>query len=103
MKKFMLTKKDIKTYARPSVHAIVINEYEKEGHKLLVYPSVKGWYELRPADTDGVLMTEFVQQCDLKKIEEPSVKHNSFSAPVSNQAYPYKRKLKTLLKKVLGD
>lgn len=56
----------VKTYARPSLNAIVVNDYKKSGQELGVYPSIKGWYELRPKDTDGIMNTEFVQIKDVK-------------------------------------
>jgi len=57
---------NVTTYARPSVNAIKVNHYEKAGAELKVWPSIKGWYELRPVDFDGIMNTEFVQIKDVK-------------------------------------
>jgi hypothetical protein len=65
MKKVKTLSKNVKTYARPSTHAIVVQTIEDMGHQLTVYPSIKGWYELRPVDEDGVLRTEFIQMTDV--------------------------------------
>ncbi|RYL95277.1 hypothetical protein EWI07_01875 [Sporolactobacillus sp. THM7-4] len=64
MEKVKTIKDLVKTYARPSVHAIVVHTYSK-GQELTVYPSVEGWYELRPVDTDGIMNTEFVRKSDV--------------------------------------
>ena len=66
MKKVKTIKEEVTTYARPSVKAIKVNHYKNSGKELTVYPSVNGWYELRPVDTDGVMNTEFVQKIDVK-------------------------------------
>lgn len=65
MKQVKTLNKNVMTYARPSTNAIVVQTIEDIGHTLTVYPSVKGWYELRPVDEEGVLRTEFVQEKDV--------------------------------------
>lgn len=80
MIKVITLKDNVKTYARPSVNAIIVNEHPKAGKELIVYPSVQGWFELRPVDTDGVLNTEFVQKSDVKPLAiEKSSTQNSIS------------------------
>jgi hypothetical protein len=53
------------TYARPSVKAPEVNRYER-GQELTVYPSIKGWCELRPVDDDGIMNTEFIRAKDIR-------------------------------------
>lgn len=65
MMKAKTNKSDVYTYARPSINSIVVHHYTESGVELTIYPSVKGWYELRPVDTDGVMNTEFVQVSDV--------------------------------------
>ncbi|GKU83790.1 hypothetical protein [Niallia sp. NCCP-28] len=60
------TKENVTTYARPSTNAIQVNHYGEGEHELTVYPSVEGWYELRPVDYDGIMNTEFIQKKDVK-------------------------------------
>lgn len=57
----------VKTYARPSKRAIIVNEYTK-GAELTVYHFIKGWYELRPVDVDGIMNTEFISSEDVNLI-----------------------------------
>ncbi|WP_141603619.1 hypothetical protein [Terrilactibacillus laevilacticus] len=66
MKKVKTINKNVITYARPSTNAIVVNKHSKKGVELTVYPSIDGWYELRPVDFDGIMNTEFVQKADVK-------------------------------------
>ncbi|WP_078544328.1 hypothetical protein [Litchfieldia alkalitelluris] len=66
MKKVKTISKQVKTYARPSEKAIVVNQYDEPGKELTVYPSIKGWYELRPVDFDGIMNTEFIKLEDVK-------------------------------------
>ncbi|WP_400243700.1 hypothetical protein AB3U99_21060 [Niallia sp. JL1B1071] len=61
------TLENVTTYARPSVNAIKVNHYEKAGVELTVWPSIKGWFELRPVDFDGIMNTEFIQKKDITK------------------------------------
>jgi hypothetical protein len=65
MKKVKTLTKNVTTYARPSIHALKVQTFEDMGHLLTVYPSIKGWYELRPVDEEGVMRTEFVQITDV--------------------------------------
>ena len=58
-------KHNVYTYARPSINSIVVQHLEESGTELTIYPSIKGWYELRPVDVDGVMNTEFVQVNDV--------------------------------------
>ncbi|WEG13165.1 hypothetical protein PU629_02040 [Pullulanibacillus sp. KACC 23026] len=64
MLKMKTKKNDVITYARPSRNALVVNRYPK-GTELTLYPSVKGWYELRPVDFDGIMNTEFIRAEDV--------------------------------------
>lgn len=54
----------VMTYARPSLKAPKVNEYIK-GQEITVYPSIKGWCELRPVDEDGIMNTEFIRYKDI--------------------------------------
>ncbi|MBT2678835.1 hypothetical protein J7E38_07445 [Bacillus sp. ISL-35] len=108
MKKVRTLRENVKTYARPSVNAKVVNEHNNSGQELIVYPSVEGWFELRPVDTDGVMNTEFVQ---IRDVEEKSIKVQNdvntqtvnHSPTPQNQKNSMKRILKTIKKVIRGD
>lgn len=61
MKKVKVKGNNIKSYARPSTNALVVKEY-KTGDVITAYPSIEGWYELRPVDENGIMHTEFIEK-----------------------------------------
>ncbi|MFD1848655.1 hypothetical protein [Oceanobacillus bengalensis] len=64
-RKATVRNKEVCTYARPSKKAIIVKHYDK-GVQLTVYPIIKGWYELRPVDVDGIMNTEFIEESEIK-------------------------------------
>ncbi|KAF0824999.1 hypothetical protein V7200_10630 [Cytobacillus firmus] len=107
MKKVVTLKDNVKTFARPSVNSIVVNEYSKSGKELIVYPSVDDWYELRPVDVDGVFNTEFVQKIDV--LERPAKKEDiqpvkqTTAAPAQQKKYKSQEQMyKKVLKKLFA-
>ncbi|MBN6885258.1 hypothetical protein ACUXCC_000393 [Cytobacillus horneckiae] len=101
MKKVRVIKGNIKTYARPSVNSIVVNEYKQSGKELTVYPIVKDWYELRPVDFDGVLKTEFIQKSNVEEIIQRKATTNE--SQKLNSPLTTKKRMKLMIKKVLGE
>ncbi len=66
MRKPVKTKQaNVVTYIRPLVKAITANLYNKPGQKRIVYSSIKGWFELRRVDKDGVRTAEFIRKEDI--------------------------------------
>ncbi|WEG13167.1 hypothetical protein PU629_02050 [Pullulanibacillus sp. KACC 23026] len=63
--KIKIRRASVTTYARPSEKALVVQHYTK-GQNMRAYPSVKGWFELRPVDTDGIMNTEFIRTQDVR-------------------------------------
>lgn len=86
MIKVITVKNHVKTYARPSINAIIVNDHPLAGKELTVYPSIEGWYELRPVDIDGVLNTEFVQKSDIKIVgkEQKKVANSPLDSETSD-------------------
>jgi hypothetical protein len=108
MKKVRTLRENVKTYARPSVNAKVVNEHINSGQELIVYPSVEGWFELRPVDTDGVMNTEFVQIRDVEeksnKVPNDVITQNVNHPPTpGNQKSSIKKILKAIKKVIRGD
>ncbi len=67
-KKAIVKKNDVYSYARPSKNAIKVNQFNK-GDEITVYPLIKGWLELRPVDTDGIMNTEFIAESEIKFVK----------------------------------
>ena len=58
-------KANVVSYIRPSVNALRANCYEKPGQKLVVYPCIEGWVELRRVNEDGARTAEFICRKDV--------------------------------------
>ncbi|GIN69661.1 hypothetical protein J14TS2_01360 [Bacillus sp. J14TS2] len=67
-KKAMIKNNDVYSYARPSKNAIKVNHFN-EGDEITVYPLIKGWFELRPVDIDGIMNTEFIAESEISFVE----------------------------------
>jgi hypothetical protein len=57
---------NVVAYRMPSLKAILGTTYAKAGQHIPIYPSVKGWFEVRVPDKDGVEQAEFIQLKDVK-------------------------------------
>ena len=56
----------ITAYKRPSLNALQGSAYTKAGQVLQVHPTVKGWFEVRHVDKEGIGYAEFIQQKDVR-------------------------------------
>lgn len=56
----------VETYLRPSENALPGRGINKRGQDLKVYPSIKGWFEVRVADEAGRTHAEFIRRKDVK-------------------------------------
>ncbi|MBP1915465.1 hypothetical protein J2Z23_002446 [Lederbergia galactosidilyticus] len=66
--KAIVKKNSVFSYARPSKKAIKVNQFNKND-EIIVYPLIKGWFELRPVDTDGIMNTEFIAESEIKFVK----------------------------------
>ncbi len=57
---------NVVSYKRPSVQAIRATTYTKAGQVITVYPTIKGWFEMRRIDKEGVRYAEFIQRKDIR-------------------------------------
>lgn len=54
------------SYKRPSVKAIGATTYKKAGQVITVYSIIKGWFEIRRVEQDGVHFAGFIQRKDVR-------------------------------------
>ena len=54
------------SYKRPSVNAIPATTFTKAGEVITVYPTIKGWFEIRRIEKDGTHFAEFIQMKDVR-------------------------------------
>ncbi|MBT2734689.1 hypothetical protein [Bacillus sp. ISL-7] len=63
----MKTKRaNVITYTRPSIKSIPANHYEISGQEHIVYPCIRGWFEIRRVDKDNIKTVEFIRKEDIR-------------------------------------
>ncbi|SMQ84335.1 hypothetical protein SAMN05444673_5847 [Bacillus sp. OV166] len=66
MRKVKTKRANIITYTRPSIKSIPANHYEISGQEHIVYPCIKGWFEIRRVDKDNLKSVEFIRREDIR-------------------------------------